>query len=72
MGLAFITGGFGFIGTFIARQLIEENHVEKVVCLDHFGRYADSAQPDFNDYRKLRLEGITDRIIVERGEAKSY
>lgn len=72
MDYAFITGGLGFIGSFIARQLIEENHVDKVVCFDHFGRYVDSARPEFSDYRNLRLEGIADRVIIERGEAKFF
>jgi len=72
MNYAFITGGLGFIGSFIARQLIEKNHVDKVVCLDHFGRYVDSVRPEFSDYRKLRLEGILDRVIIERGDAKFF
>ena len=72
MKFAFITGGLGFIGSFITRQLVEGNHVDKVVCLDHFGRYTDSTRPDFFDYRGLRLAGISDRVIVERGEAKYY
>ncbi len=70
MNYAFITGGLGFIGSFITRQLLEENHVDKVVCLDHFGRYIDSVRPGFSDYRNLRMEGILDRVIIERGEAK--
>jgi nucleoside-diphosphate-sugar epimerase len=72
MDFALITGGLGFIGSFIARQLIEENRVDKVVCLDHFGRYVDSVRPEFADYRKLRLEGISDRVIIERGESKFF
>ena len=58
MKLALITGGLGFIGSFIARELLEENHVDKVVCLDHFGRYVTSHRSDFNDYRKLRFQGM--------------
>lgn len=67
---ALITGGLGFIGSMIARRLLEGNAVEKVICLDHFGRYVSSSRKDFTDYRKYRLEGIEDRIIIERAEAK--
>lgn len=72
MKYALITGGLGLIGSFIARQLIEDDRVDKVVCLDHFGRYVDSTRQGFFDYRGLRLAGIADRVIVERGEAKYF
>ena len=70
MNYALITGGLGFIGTFIAKQLLEEKRVDKVVCLDHFGRYISSKRADFTDYRKARLEMLGEGIIIERGEAK--
>lgn len=67
---AFITGGLGFIGSFITRELIEKKLVDKVVCLDHFGRYIDSTRIGFTDYRKARFQGQEDSVIVERGESK--
>jgi UDP-glucose 4-epimerase len=70
MTYALITGGLGFIGSFVARQLLSEGLVDKVVVLDHFGRYVSSLRQGFTDYRKLRLEGISDDVIIERGEAK--
>lgn len=72
MKKAFITGGLGFIGSYIARELIDKKHVDQVICLDHFGRYTESTRRDFVDYRKIRLEGIEDKIIIERGEAKYF
>jgi len=72
MTSAFITGGLGFIGSFIARQLVEESLVDTVVSLDHFGRYVDTTRPEFFDYRRLRLTGIDQHVIIERGEAKHY
>ncbi len=69
---ALVTGGLGFIGSHIARRLLEDEVVDHVVCVDHFGRYTDSTRQDFFDYRKLRLRGIEDRVIIERGEAKRY
>lgn len=72
MKYAIITGGLGLIGSNIARQLIENNHVDKVVCLDHFGRYVSTLKNGFMDYRALRIKGIEDKIIVERGDSKYY
>ena len=69
---AFITGGLGFVGSFIARQLLDERRVDSVVCLDHFGRYTSTVRQEFTDYRSKRLEGIKDRVIIERGEAKHF
>ena len=70
MTCALITGGLGLIGTFIGKQLIDEKIVEKVVCLDHFGRYSDSTRDDFRDYRKERVKLLGENLIIERGEAK--
>ena len=75
MSRAFITGGLGFIGSHIARRLLEDGHVDQVVCLDHYGRYVDSARADFVDYRMKRLQQFqefSERVIIERGEAKFY
>ena len=68
---ALITGGLGFIGSFVARQLLSEGLVDKVVVLDHFGRYVSSLRQEFTDYRKLRLEGISDDAIISFAAYKS-
>lgn len=72
MTYALVTGGLGLIGSFITRHLLENKIVDKVVCLDHFGRYVNFTKFNVVDYRKLRLAGIEDRVIIERGEAKFY
>ena len=69
---ALITGGLGFIGSFVTKRLIDQNIIDRVVCLDHFGRYTDSTRSEFTDYRKERFKGMSDRVIIERGEAKYY
>jgi nucleoside-diphosphate-sugar epimerase len=69
---ALVTGGLGLIGSFVARKLLEDNTVEKVVLLDHYGRYVSSTREGFVDYRSLRIKGIEDRVIIERGEAKYF
>lgn len=60
------------IGSFIARKLIEDDLVDKVVLLDHYGRYVASTRDGFIDYRSLRIKGIEERAIIERGEAKYF
>jgi UDP-glucose 4-epimerase len=72
MKYALITGGLGLIGSNIARQLIEENLVDKVICLDHFGRYVSTVRDGFVDYRALRIKNIEESIIIERGDSKYY
>ena len=72
MPTALITGGLGFIGSFIARSLVEQGIADTIVCLDHFGRYVDSTRAEFNDYRAHRVAGIEGSIVVERGEAKLF
>jgi nucleoside-diphosphate-sugar epimerase len=72
MKYAVVTGGLGLIGTFISKQLIEKKYVDKVVCLDHFGRYASSTKKDFEDYRNLRYQLMGNNLIIERGDSKYY
>lgn len=69
---AYITGGAGLLGGHIARRLIEGSLCDKVILLDHFGRYVDSLRETFVDYRRLRFTGIEDKIVMERGEATNY
>jgi len=70
MNYGLITGGLGFIGSYIIRQLIYEKIIDKAVALDHYGEYISPLSPEFIDYRKLRFKGIEKEVIIERGEAK--
>ena len=72
MNTALITGGLGFVGSYIAKDLIEQKTVDKVICLDNFASYVDVTNPDYQDYRKSRFEGILENVIIERGDAKFY
>ena len=69
---ALITGGAGLIGSFIANYLVKNKIVDKVVLIDNFGRYIDSLNDVFVDYRKYRFKDIKENIIVERGDASNY
>ncbi len=72
MKTALITGGLGFIGSFIAKDLINNKIVEKVVILDHYGAYVNPIKREFVDYRKIRIKDIVNDVIIERGEAKYF
>jgi UDP-glucose 4-epimerase len=72
MTTALITGGLGFIGSYIAKDLLDSNVVDKVVCLDSFASYVDVTDSNYQDYRHQRFDGYEEKIIVERGDAKFY
>ena len=57
MKYAYITGGAGLIGSHICHYLLDNEIVDKVVLLDHFGRYVESTTPSFFHYRKFRFKG---------------
>ncbi len=71
MTTVLITGGLGFIGTQIAQEMIRDNIVDKAILLDHYGGFINPLRSDFKDYRKYRLEGIENKVIIERGETRN-
>jgi len=66
MEFGLITGGLGFIGSCIARRLVKEGFVEKVVLVDHYGGYVSPVKQGYVDYRKQRIIDIEDKIVIER------
>ena len=69
---ALVTGGLGFLGSFVVRRLLESKRCDRVVCLDNFGRYVDSVAEEFVDYRRKRVDGISESIVIERGDARHH
>lgn len=68
-----ITGGLGFIGTALAKKLIEKNKVKLCILLDNFGGYVNPSIGSFYDYRKLRLKAINkDKYIIERTDTNNF
>ncbi len=65
-----ITGGLGLIGTHIAKNFANDKNVNKIICLDHFGRYINPTKKNIKDYRSIRSNYIGKKLIVERGESK--
>lgn len=68
MVTALITGGLGFIGSFIARELVQTKTASKVVLFDNIGGHVPPTQPYFFDYRYLRTKPIQKKVVLERGD----
>ena len=61
--IALITGGLGFIGSNLAKQLIKRKIVDKCILLDVFAGYVNPTKNNFQDYRKFRN---LDYLIIDR------
>ncbi|MFO8036867.1 MAG: NAD-dependent epimerase/dehydratase family protein [Anaerolineales bacterium] len=68
MSKIFITGGAGFIGSYVCRQLLEEGN--DVVVYDAFVHYIPPMQSLLKDYLELRFAGIEDQIDFRRGDTR--
>lgn len=64
----FLTGGAGFIGSFIAKELIKEG--DEVVIHDAFLNYTDPFKGDYNKVLKIRMEGLRDKATIVRGDVR--
>lgn len=71
MKTALITGGLGFIGSNIVKQLLEKKIVRKCILLDSFTGYVNPLKDNYADFRKLRFSNFK-KIVVERGDAKDF
>ncbi len=59
MSKVLITGGAGFIGSYVCRKLLEMGH--EIVVYDAFVHYISPIKSVLKDYFELRFEGITDQ-----------
>jgi len=68
MSKVLITGGAGFIGSYVCRKLLDMGH--ELVVYDAFIQYISPLKSILKDYINLRFEGIADQIDFQRGDTR--
>jgi len=68
MSKVLITGGAGFIGSYVCRKLLEMGH--EVVAYDAFVHYISPLKSVLKDFFELRFEDIVDQIDFRRGDTR--
>jgi UDP-glucose 4-epimerase len=70
MAKVVVTGGAGFIGSYITRELVQEGH--DVIILDSFSQYVSPLDSNYQWYLKARFEGIDERkLTIIRGDTRN-
>jgi UDP-glucose 4-epimerase len=70
MANVLVTGGAGFIGSYIVKELVELGH--KPIILDLFAQYSSPTDKGHREARAKRFEGILDKVIIERGSVDHF
>ena len=68
MNKVLITGGAGFIGSYVCRKLLDMGH--EVVVYDAFIHYISPLKSILKEYLELRFQGIADDIDFQRGDTR--
>ena len=68
MSKVLITGGAGFIGSYVSRKLLDMGH--DVIIYDAFIHYISPLKSILKDFTELRFEGISDQIDFRRGDTR--
>jgi len=68
MSKILITGGAGFIGSYVCRRLLDMGH--EVVVYDAFIHYISPLKSILKEYTELRFQGIADQIEFRRGDTR--
>jgi len=68
MSKVFITGGAGFIGSYVCRKLLGMGH--EVIVYDAFIQYISPLKSILKEYTELRFQGIAEQIDFRRGDTR--
>ncbi|MBR9700128.1 NAD-dependent epimerase/dehydratase family protein [Candidatus Woesearchaeota archaeon] len=69
MGKVLLVGGAGFIGVYLAKELL--NAGDEVVIYDAYLNYIDPAKSNYDTFLHLRLEDIRDKVKIIRGDIRN-
>lgn len=67
----FITGGLGFVGYHITKELLQDNENDRIILYDaqkHFVPLSESRWPFYSQYRRNELSEYSDRVTILRGD----
>jgi nucleoside-diphosphate-sugar epimerase len=68
MSKVFITGGAGFIGANVARELL--THGDELLLHDAFLNFIDPFESNYEKLLKIRLQDIKDKVKIVRGDIR--
>lgn len=64
----FITGGAGFLGSYLCRELVENGY--KAIVYDAFLNFCSPFESDYQYLLKKRFEDLLDKITIVRGDTR--
>ena len=63
-----ITGGCGFIGSYLTRELLKQGC--EILLFDAFINYIDPFTSNYQFFLKARMNGLMDKVRIERGDIR--
>ena len=69
MAKVLVTGGAGFIGSYVCRELLSGGH--EVVALDAFVHYVSPLHSRYQKFLQCRFAGIADQVEIVRGDTRN-
>lgn len=64
----FITGGCGFIGSYLTRELLKQGF--ELFLFDAFVNFIDPFESNYQFFLKARMDGLRDKARIERGDIR--
>ncbi|MCY3021727.1 MAG: NAD(P)-dependent oxidoreductase [Planctomycetota bacterium] len=64
----FITGGCGFVGSYLARELLKQGF--ELLLFDAFINFIDPFESNYQFFLKARMDGLRDKVRIERGDIR--